>query len=124
VTTLARGVELARREAVVARSLPLCLWRHRSELDPQALEDLPLGPEDKHAFAFLLELAGELGGDRRLLGVAETLRDRRLTQPRSFFRGSAANGVSREFALANKWSFVMNMDLESFRALFDKFVKP
>lgn len=122
VATLASGAQLARRDASVARSLPLCLWKYRDQLDAKTLKELPLGPEDKHAFAFLLELAGDLGGDLRLAGRAEVLRDARLTQVRPFFRGSAARGAPLSFDLAKKWGFVMNMDRESFRGLFSKFV--
>ena len=122
VTTLVSAVELARRDVVVARSLPLLLWKHRDQLDAKTLKALSVSPEDKHALAFLLELAGDLGGDRRLAGRAEVLRDERLTQVRPFFRGSASRGASLGFDLAKKWGFVMNMDRESFRALFSKFV--
>ncbi|HUQ98148.1 MAG TPA: winged helix-turn-helix domain-containing protein [Gemmatimonadaceae bacterium] len=122
VATLLSAVELARRDPVVARSLPVCLWKHRARFDAKTLKTLSLSPEDKHAFAFLLELAGDLGGDQRLAGRAEVLRDERLTQLRPFFRGSAARGAPPRFDLANKWGFVLNMDRESFRGLFSKFV--
>lgn len=123
VATLATAVQLARRDAVVARSLPLCLWKHRDRLDARTLKALALGPEDKHALAFLMELAGDLGGDLRLAGRVEVLRDERLTKERPFFRGSASRGAPLSFDLAKKWGFVMNMDRESFRGLFSKFVK-
>jgi len=103
VATLASAVQLARRNAVVARSLPLCFWKHRDQLEARTLKELPLGAEDKHAFAFLLELAGDLGGDLRLAGRAEVLRDERLTLLRPFFRGSAARGAPLSFDLAQKW---------------------
>jgi hypothetical protein len=119
--TLVRGVELARRDAVVARSLSLCFWKLRDALDLRALAELTPRAEDKHALGFFLELTGELGGDRRLVGLAESLRDRRMTSVRDFFRSSTRD-VSRNFALAAKWGFRMNMDLDSFRSLFDKFV--
>lgn len=118
---LADGTALARRDTVVARSLPLCFWNNRDRLDGKALQGLSAAPEEKHAFAFFLELAGELGGDRRLVGLAEVLRDQRLTQLRPFFY-SMTSGSARDFALAKKWGFLMNMELDSFRALFDKFV--
>ena len=116
---LVQATELARRDAVVARTLPLCFWRSRERLDAKVLQGLDATPEEKHAFAFFLELAGELGRDRRLVGLAEGLRDKRLTQLRPFFH--AASSISREFPLAAKWGFVMNTDRDSFRALFDKF---
>jgi hypothetical protein len=118
---LVNGTTLARRDAVVARSLPLCFWNSRDQLSASALHALKAAPEEKHAFAFFLELAGELGGDRRLGGVAESLRDQRLTQLRPFFHASSAKSA-RTFPLAAKWGFAMNMELDAFRALFDKFV--
>ena len=118
---LVNGTELARRDAVVARSMPLCFWNNRDRLDWHALHELSASPEEKHAVAFFLELAGELGGDRRLSGVAEGLRDQRLTQQRPFFYSMTA-GSARDFPLASKWGFSMNTELDSFRALFDKFV--
>ena len=121
--TLVEATELARRDAVVARSLPLCFWKHRDQLDVKALQSMNVGPEDKHVLAFFLELTSELGGDRRLVGLAEVLRDQRLTQLRPFFH-SMAPGSGRDFALAMKWGFTINMDLDSFRALFAKFVTP
>ena len=121
LNVLVSGTELARRDAVLARGMPLCFWNNRDQLDVQALQGLSLAPEEKHALAFFLELAGELGGDRRLTGLAEGLRDQRLTQPRPFFYSMTLRSA-RDFTLATKWGFLMNTELDSFRALFDKFV--
>ena len=118
---LVDGTELARRDAVVARCMPVCFWNSRDQVNPSALQALSATPEKKHAVAFFLELAGELGGDRRLAGLADWLRDQRLTQPRPFFY-SMTPSSARDFALAKKWGFMMNMELDSFRTLFDKFV--
>jgi hypothetical protein len=123
LTTLVRGASLARRDAVVARTLPLCFWRLRDTVDVKALAALTSRAEDKHALGFFLELTGELGGDRRLVGLAESLRDRRMTSLRDFFPLSTVRrDAARDFALATKWGFRINMDLESFRSLFEKFV--
>jgi molybdenum-dependent DNA-binding transcriptional regulator ModE len=121
LTVLVDAARLARRDPVVARSLPICVWNHRAQLDAKALQALRVAPEDKHALAFFLELAGELGGDRRLVGLAEVLRDARLRQTRPFFATNPVSGTSN-FNLAKKWGFMMNMDLEAFRSLFAKFV--
>ena len=121
MATLVRGASLARRDAVVARSLPLCFWKLRESLDPKALAELALRAEDKHAVGFFLELTSELGGDRRLVGLAENLRDRRMTSVRDFFQSpTPRREVFRAFPLATKWGYRMNMDLDSFRSLFDK----
>jgi hypothetical protein len=124
MATLVRGVLLARRDAVVARGLPICFWTVRESLDVKALAELTSRPEDKHALGFFLELTGELGGDRRLVGLADSVRDRRMTSLRDFFQSTQRSELARDFAVATKWGFRMNMDLASFRALFDKFVKP
>ena len=122
MSTLVRGASLARRDAVVARSLPLCFWRLRESLDSKTLGGLAFRAEDKHALGFFLELTSELGGDRRLAGLAANLRDRRMTSVRDFFQSSTpSREVSRDFPLATKWGYRMNMDLDSFRSLFDKF---
>ena len=119
--TLVHGAALARRDATVARSLPLCFWRLRDSLDVKALAALAARPEDKHAVGFFLELAGELGGDRRLAGMAELLRDRRRRSTHDFFLSpSGCSETARDFPLAARWGFRMNMGLDSFRALFEK----
>lgn len=120
---LARGALLARRDAVVARALPLCFWRSRESLDVRALSASAPRAEDKHAVGFFVELAGVLGGDRRLVGLAESFRDRRVSSLREFFLQRGAKRVHRSFPLAERWGFQMNMDLESFQALFEKFAR-
>lgn len=120
--TLLQGAQLARRDPVVARCLPLCFWRVRDSLDVQALEALTTRAEDKHSLGFFLELTGQLGGDRRLVGLAESLRDRRMTALRDFFH-TGRREATRDFNLASKWGFCMNMDMDSFQSLFSKFAK-
>ncbi len=120
MVTLLQGAQLARRDPVVARSLPLCFWKLRDSLDVKAFEDLTSRAEDKHALGFFLELTGVLGRDRRLVGLAESLRDRRVTALRDFFQTGRREGT-RDFALATKWGFRMNMDMDSFQSLFAKF---
>lgn len=122
LVTLLHGAQLARRDPVVARCLPLCFWTLRDSVDVKALEALTSRAEDKHTLGFFLELTGELGGDRRLLGLAETLRDRRMTSLRDFFQ-TGRREVARDFALASKWGFRMNMEKDSFQSLFVKFAK-
>jgi hypothetical protein len=124
MSVLARGAVLARRDPTLARCLPLCFWPLRDSLDVAALGELASRAEDRHALGFFLELTGDLGGDRRLGGLAETLRDGRITAQRDFFMSSPRGGLAREFPTAAKWGFRMNTDFESFRTLFDKFRRP
>jgi hypothetical protein len=122
MSVLVRGVSLARRDPVVARCLPLCFWKLESRLDMKALEALTASrPEEKHALGFFLQLTGELSGDRRLVGLAEPLRDLRMKTKRDFFLMPVRRSTSRDFPLADAWGFKMNTDLDSFRVLFEKF---
>jgi len=119
---LLQGAVLSRRDPTVARTMPICVWGGRESLDASALSALSARPEDKHALAFFVHLAGELGGDRRLVGTAETLRDHRIKALRPFFHEAQRREVRQSFAIAEKWGFEMNMDLETFRSLFTKYV--
>lgn len=121
VPTLLEGTRLARRDPVVARCMPICFWKLREVLDVRALAEHATRAEDKHAVGFFLELTGELGGDRRFGGLAEVLRDRRMTSMRDFFLTARRGATTTEFPVAERWGFKMNADLESFRALFSKF---
>jgi len=68
-------------------------------------------------------LTGEVGGDRRLRRLAETLRDRRVTSQRDFFLSTRRGGLVRDSPTAARWGFRMNNDFEVFRTLFAKFEK-
>lgn len=124
---LVEGARLARKDPTVARALPVGFWLNRDELQVTDLLEHAKRPEEKHAVGFFLELAGTLGGDRRLVGLAESFRDKRLTAERDFFllpptttRRKLAEMRTPE--LARRWGFTMNLDYEAFRSLFDKFV--
>ena len=124
--TLVAGVKLARRDPVVARALPLCLWRQRETLDPDALALAARQQGEKHALGFFLELTSELSGDPRFARWAASLLDRRVHTKSPFFhlpatRASAELARRNEFPIAHRWGFSMTTNLDSFRALFDKF---
>lgn len=73
-----------------------------------------------------MELAGELGGDRRLVGIAELFRDKRLTAKRDFFLRPPTQlgrklSDARSPDVAKRWGFRMNLDHDAFAALFRKF---
>jgi hypothetical protein len=124
---LADGLVLAHHSPTVARVLPVALWRQRDKLDYDQLEGAATQRDERQALGFYLELTGQLGGDRRLSRRARGLRDRRRTALRPFFsggRGSFARAVAQEKspALARRWGFLMNMELESFATAFRKHV--
>ena len=124
---LADGLVLAHHSPTVARVLPVAFWRQRDKLDYERLERAATLRDERQALGFYLELTGQLGGDRRLVRRASRLRDRRRTALRPFFsggRGSFARAAAQERspALARRWGFLMNMELESFATAFRKHV--
>lgn len=123
---LAEGVRLARRDATVARVLPLCFAKARPMLDRQRLLLAAKRVREKQAVGFFLALTGQLTGDRELKRWAATFRDRRVHDVRDFFEAPSSPG-SRELAerrtpeLARRWRFRMNMGLDSFMGPLEKF---
>jgi hypothetical protein len=120
---LAEGLVLSHEDATVARVLPLVLWRHRDRLDPGRLVRAATVRNERQALGFLLELTGFLAEDPRLASLAKPLRDRRRTRPRPFFargQGRMALALARRKtpALARRWGYLMNMDLDSFASAF------
>jgi len=125
---LADGLVLAHHSPTVARVLPVAFWRQRDKLEYERLEREATLRDERQALGFYLELTGQLGGDRRLVRRASRLRDRRRTALRAFFsggRGSFARAAAQERspALARRWGFLMNMELESFATTFRKHVR-
>jgi hypothetical protein len=125
-TVLASALELAHRDATVARVLPLVLWRRRLEWDPARLVAEATRRNERHALGCFLELTGKLGHDPALVATAQRLRDRRRTRTRPFFvndRGQHALAAARRNtpAVVRRWGYLMNMDLHVFSSLFAKF---
>ena len=124
-SVLAEGVALSHRDAAVARVLPLVLWRHRDTLDHEELVRQASLRNESQALGFFLELTGALGNERRLKDRAQRLRDGRRTRTRPFFarpvgRRELPLARLRTPALARRWGYWMNMDLDSFASTFAK----
>jgi hypothetical protein len=124
---LADALVLAHHSPTVARVLPVAFWRQRDKLDYQRLERAATQRDERQALGFYLDLTGQLGGDRRLVRRARGLRDRRRTALRPFFLGARglfarAAAQKRSPAVARRWGFLMNMELESFATAFRKHV--
>jgi hypothetical protein len=123
---LVAGVKLARRDPVVARALPLCLWRQRGALDPERLVTTARKQGEKHALGFLLDLTTLLSGDPRFARWSRGLKDRRVRTRSDFFHlpttaASSERARRNKFPVAHRWGFTITADLDSFRSLFDKF---
>lgn len=125
---LVAGVELARRDATVARVLPIVFWRVRDSLDRDRLEAVARARHQKQAVGFVLALAARLGHDARVARWSARLRDRRVTALRPFFevpttRAAERTAERRTPELARRWGFSMSLQLEDFQSQFDKFTK-
>lgn len=124
--TLSEGVRLARRDATVARILPLCFAKARPRLDRDRLLLAAKRVCEKQAVGFFLALTAELTGDRDLGRWAASFRDHRVRQVQDFFE-LPPSAAARELAekrtprVARQWSYRMNMGLDSFMAPLEKF---
>jgi hypothetical protein len=75
-----------------------------------------------------LELAGRLGHERTLVQAARRLRADRRRPARHFFEGACgpyAMAAARRNTprVARRWGYLMNMPVDSFRTLFEKFAR-
>lgn len=125
-TVLADALALAHRDATVARTLPLVLWRQADHLDMDRLVQEATRRDERAALGLFLELAGRFGRDARLTVAATQLRDRRRTRLRPFFQrpqGAYETLLAERHtpAAVRRWGYLMNTGLDSFEALFEKF---
>jgi hypothetical protein len=122
---IAAGIELAHRDAAVARALPVCLWRWRDRLDEVRLEEEASLLREKHALGFFFALTAALCKDAGMKARAERFRDRRVRKPRDFFTASGSGYASklaegRTPNIARRWHYRMNMNMDAFKSLFLK----
>ncbi len=122
---LVSALELAHRDATVARVLPLVLWLQRRQVDHEKLARAATHRNERHALGCFLELAGRLGGDVSLTRRARLLRDRRRKRPQLFFtkaagRMATASAQRHTPAVARNWGFLMNLGLDSFASAFTR----
>ncbi len=123
--TLAESVRLARRDATLARALPVALWRQRERIDWDQLRAEARRVGEKHAVGLFIELTGELGCDPRLADEAAPLRDARVKKLHDFFVGQKSVHERKLAELhtpaaARRWGFRMNQDQDSFASTFRK----
>ena len=125
---LADGLVLAHHDATLARTLPLVFWRQRDRFDLDRLVAQASRRGERFALGLFLELAGCLGHEPTLVQAARRLRDRRRTAVRLFFtrpHGSFLMALTRRYTpqVTRRWGYLMNMTVDSFRTLFDKFAR-
>jgi hypothetical protein len=123
---LAEALPLARREAAVARALPVALYRTRKRLDFDLLRRMARERGQGPTLGFFLDLSAELSGDRALALEARPLaaEARRRKRASQFFKLRSA--TERRLAelksppAARRWGFRMNMSADSFASMFRK----
>ncbi|MBI2605129.1 MAG: winged helix-turn-helix transcriptional regulator [Deltaproteobacteria bacterium] len=126
--TLALAFKLARRNATVARVLPVALYKSLGALNLEKLKTLCLKEGEKKTLGFFLDLTSELAHLNHLRDVARKLHDNRLKKSESFFVNQPQGKYAKRMEarntpkVAKRWKFRMNMDFENFRSHFEKFV--
>jgi hypothetical protein len=128
LSTLAiSAVSRSRRDASLARMLPVFLWRVRKRLDLDGLVELASQRGEVRALGFFLTAAAELGHTRRFDRALAALRAR--ADPRRvdyFFAGTARDPLARMAAdlntpaQAKRWGLRMNVGWDSFASHFRK----
>lgn len=122
---LAEGVVLSRTDATVARALPVALYRLWPRLDVDELRRLVEKRGQGRALGFFLDLTAEISGHPSLAKVAESLRPQQPRQRANQFfpvssRLERTLAEKKTPAVARRWDFRMNMELDSFVSMFRK----
>jgi predicted transcriptional regulator len=122
--TLAHALQLARRDATVMRVLPVVLAKNRHRFDREALVGLARDHKVKAELGMLLELTGDLLGDRSLKEMADGLYDGRCRRWRAFpetkNRFEAELAKRNTFPIAARWYLRTTMTEDSFRSILGK----
>ena len=124
--TLARALVVSRHNATVLRTLPLVYAKLANQVDLAEVSRKALELRQKRALGFVLDVAGELSKNPLFKQAAARLNDRRVKKDEPYFgtlksKYEWALAKRNTPALAKKWHWVMNMPMESFQGLYDKF---
>jgi hypothetical protein len=124
--TLAQALVLSHKNPTVLRALPVAVLKNLTFLDVDLLMRRANEHRENRSLGFVLDVAGTLAKDRALKRAAAQLHDRRVKHHSPYFvtaQGKFAQELARRNtpALAKKWHFVVNMPMESFRGLYEKF---
>ncbi|MCP4713617.1 MAG: hypothetical protein GY868_00755 [Deltaproteobacteria bacterium] len=123
---LVAGLELARKDASVARVLPLVFEKNAKQLNRPRLKFLAREKGLKKTLGFFFDLSAVLSGSTSYKKDADSLFDNRLKVTEDFFATPKKGRYRRLLAeqntpsLAKKWHFSMNMGMGSFEDLFNK----
>jgi DNA-binding transcriptional ArsR family regulator len=120
------GLELARNDSTVARSLPVGLAKNKSTLDWKRMEFLARKLDVLPVLGFYMELTATLSTDKMLRKRARELVDRRRKKMELFFKNQKPSWFEQKLVekntptVARNWHFLMNMGMDSFEDLFRK----
>lgn len=124
--TLVHALSLARRDATVARVLPVVFAKNMDVLDLPRLEFLARKKKVLPVLGLFLDLTAILMKRPKLRKKARQLMDRRRKHAENFFVGKKLNSFEKELAekntppVARDWHFLLNMGMDSFESLFRK----
>lgn len=124
--TLASSLGLARRDATVARVLPVVFARNETGLNMARLEFLARKQNALPVLGFFLDLTASLSKNRKLRKDARRLKDRRRRRDVNFFVDRKFSRFEEELNrrntpdLAHSWHFLLNMRMDSFKDFYEK----
>lgn len=124
--TVALALNVVRRNPTAARALPLVLAENSSRMNYARLRYWAKEAKATRTLGFFLDLTHALQGRSRFKKMANELLDRRVKQNEPFFKTSSTKYAMmlahrKTPSLARKWHFTMNMSLNDFRSVFEKF---
>lgn len=127
--TFVFGLELARADSSVARSLPVGFAKNKNILSWKRMEFLARKRKVLPVLGFYLELTATLLNDKQLKRRATQLVDGRRKKMEFFFKNQKPSRFEQKLferntpTIARKWHFLMNMGMDSFEDLFRKNIK-
>jgi hypothetical protein len=124
---LSEGLDLAHRDAAVARALPVVLWSQRERLDLNVLARQARERGLERTLGFFLELTADLSGYDAFRTASDPLRSFVPLVPTDFFEVHGplerAAAEANTPPLARQWGYLMNVGMDGFVSLFEKFVR-
>ncbi|HWU44609.1 MAG TPA: hypothetical protein VN132_14255 [Bdellovibrio sp.] len=120
----------AKKNSTLARALPVMLAQQLTTLNPHRLMYWAKQYKVKREFGFFIDLTGLLSGNRNLRKLARDFHDQRWSQDEFLFSNEEnLTGFQSQLVeqntpdLARWWHLKMNMGMDSFESLFQKFSK-
>jgi hypothetical protein len=124
--TLVAGLALSRRDATVARVMPVVFAKNKDAVDSERLEFLARRKGLLQVLGLFWDLTGSLMNNKELRRKAKRVKDNRRKRTENFFLNTKSNRFEQALAEANTpsvvrdWKFTMNMNMDSFESSFRK----